>query len=171
MGNDRWIAISVSTDLEWERLTQIMESPEWATDSKYNNRAGRHKNRHDLDERLSAWTIEHDPHTLMNLLQSKGVCASAVYTAEDLLADPHFNDRNFFWTIENQHAPTVGNRQYAGRPFRCIDMPMSIEQVAGLGEHNEQLLSEFCGLSSGQISDLQEQGVIANQPDAEDRVF
>ena len=115
--------------------------------------------------------MQHDAETLMNRLQAAGVCASAVYTAEDLLSDPHFEQRDFFWTFENKHTATVGKRQYAGRPFRSRDIPMNIDSVAGMGEHNEKLLSEFCGLSMREISTLQREGIIADQPDAEDKTF
>lgn len=170
-GDDRWIAISVSTDAEWISLRNVIGLPEWTMTSQYHSQSGRHEHRGALDDKLSAWTMQHDAETLMNRLQAAGVCASAVYTAEDLLGDPHFKERGFFWTFENKHTATVGKRQYAGRPFRSPDIPMSIDSVAGMGEHNEKLLSELCGLSVEEIRTLQEEGIIADRPDPEDKTF
>ncbi|MCD5404068.1 MAG: CoA transferase, partial [Dehalococcoidia bacterium] len=45
-GFDRWIAIAVSSDEEWQRLRQAMDEPLWAADPRFDTAQGRWRHRH-----------------------------------------------------------------------------------------------------------------------------
>jgi benzylsuccinate CoA-transferase BbsF subunit len=163
-GEDRWIAIAVSSDAEWSGLKQAMGSPEWAADSRFDTIGGRWENRHELEERLGQWTSTHQAQALMDYLQAFGVPAGAVLSAEELVNNTHLRERGYLQAFTNPNAPQVGPRIYAGRPFRMPHIPVAIRRVAALGEHNEQILHELAGLSPAEIKDLADQGVIASRP-------
>ena len=165
MGNDRWIAISVSDEAEWDALKRAMAAPQWAEDPRYDAALGRWQHRHEIDRNVAAWTATHDDQELTRLLQAQGVCAGAALTAADLAKDPHLRERQFVQDLER----AGGLRTYAGRPFQMRDMPMSIRHVADLGEHNEVVLREVAGLSTGDIRKLAEEGVIASRPRPDER--
>lgn len=164
-GHDRWIAITVADEAEWDALKRAMAAPHWAEDPRYDSALGRWQHRHELDRNLAAWTATHDDQELTRLLQAQGVCAGAALTAADLAKDTHLRERGFLQDLER----AGGLRTYAGRPFHMRDMPMSIRQVADLGEHNEVVLREVAGLSQDEIRKLAEEGVIANRPRPEER--
>ena len=164
LGEDRWIAIVVSSDLEWLRLRECMENPTWAADTRFETVSARWQNRHELDDKLAEWTAGQDSRQLMYMLQDRGVSAGAVLTAEDLVGDPHLQDRGFFQEFNNVNFPHLGSRTFAGRPFRMAGVPMVIEHAASLGEHNGQVLRELAGLSPEEIGHLQQAGVIADRP-------
>ena len=164
-GNDRWIAITVASDAEWDALKRAMGAPDWAQDPRYDSAPGRWQHRHALDEKVAAWTALHDDLELTRLLQAQGVCAGATLTAADLVKDPHLRERDALQDIER----AGGLRTYAARPFRMADMPMSIRHVAAMGEHNEAVLREVAGLSKEEIRALAEQGVIADRPRPDER--
>jgi crotonobetainyl-CoA:carnitine CoA-transferase CaiB-like acyl-CoA transferase len=126
---------------------------------------GRTENRHELDRHVAQWTATQDDKALLRSLQAQGVCAGAALTAADLVDDPHLKQRGFLQEIERAGA----RRAFAGRPFRISGMPLSIRNVAALGEHNESVLREVAGLSDVEIRALAEQGVISNRPRAEER--
>ena len=100
---------------------------------------------------MSQWTQEWDSIELMEFLQGQGVSSGAVLTAEDLVDDPHLNDRNFFQRYDNLQCPDVGARIYAGRPFKMDGVSMDIKGSASLGEHNELLLHGL-GVNTGMTS-------------------
>jgi benzylsuccinate CoA-transferase BbsF subunit len=172
-GKDRWIAIAVSDDAEWTALKHVIEQvrgdPAWTRDPRFDLAQGRWDNRHELDERMAAWTATQDDGALVALLQSHGVCAGAVLTAADLVNDPHLRERGFLQQYQRDASPTVGPRTYAGRPFRIPGVPMAIRHAAGMGEHNEVVLREVAELSATQITALAEQGVIYNRPRADEK--
>ena len=163
-GSDRWIAIAVSTDEEWKRLQKAMDEPLWAADYRFETAQGRWNHRHNLGDLLSEWTQTQDDQELMNHLQSNGVAAGAVLTAEDLVANPHLGERGYIEEFENVNAPQAGPRKYAGRPFRMEGLSFSIRHVAALGEHNVETLRDVAGLSDDEIATLANEGIISTQP-------
>ena len=163
--NDRWIAISVAADAEWDALKRAMGAPQWAQDPLYDSAQGRWRNRHALDRRIAEWTVQHDDQELTRLLQAQGVCAGAALTAADLVKDPHLRERGYLQDIER----AGGLRTYAGRPFSIPDVPMTIRHVAAMGEHNEAVLREVAGLATDEIRELAQEGVIADRPRADER--
>jgi crotonobetainyl-CoA:carnitine CoA-transferase CaiB-like acyl-CoA transferase len=163
-GTDRWIAIAVSTDEEWQKLQKAMDEPLWAADSRFETAQGRWNHRHPLCDLLSEWTQTQDDQELMNHLQSNGVAAGAVLTAEDLVANPHLGERGYIEEFENVNAPQAGPRKYAGRPFRMEGVSFAIRHVAALGEHNVETLRDVAGLSDDEITTLANEGIISTQP-------
>jgi benzylsuccinate CoA-transferase BbsF subunit len=164
-GRDRWIAITVSSEAEWDALKQVMGAPPWALDPRYDSAHGCWQNRHELDREVADWTAAQDDQELARLLQARGVCAGAALTAADLVNDPHLKERGFLQELER----AGGLQTFAGRPFRVPHLPMAIRHVAALGEHNEVVLREVAGLSREEIRALAEDGVISNRPRADER--
>jgi benzylsuccinate CoA-transferase BbsF subunit len=164
-GADRWIALAVSTDAEWQRLRVAMGEPAWAADPRFDTMPGRWQHREELDAHLRQWTATQEPQALMHLLQAHGVPAGVVQTARDLVADPHLRERAYLEVFTNDNAPRVGPRVYAGRPFRRHpEPPIPLRLVSALGQHNRQILQEGAGLSASDIQALIDAGVLATQP-------
>ena len=163
-GEDRWITLSVGTDDEWQRLRAEMGAPVWAADARFDTALGRWQHRRELDEQLAQWTASYDDQELMHRLQGRGIPAGAVMTAKDLVADPHLQQRDYFELFVNENAPSVGPRLYAGRPFRCSNMPVSLHLVSALGQHNLDVLHDIAGLQDADIQQLVEAGIIHTQP-------
>jgi benzylsuccinate CoA-transferase BbsF subunit len=163
-GDDRWIAITVGTDDEWQRLRGAMGDPPWAMAPRFDTVPGRWQHRGELDERIGQWTAAHDNEALTHLLQAHGVPAGAVLTARDLVANPHLREREYFEIFTNANAPRVGPRVYAGRPFRIPHIPEALTLVSALGQYNVQILREVAGLSEEAVRQLFDDGIIANRP-------
>ena len=58
LGDDRWIAITVSDDDEWRSLRRAMGEPDWAGDASLDTEEGRHADRQSLDAHIAQWTAE-----------------------------------------------------------------------------------------------------------------
>jgi crotonobetainyl-CoA:carnitine CoA-transferase CaiB-like acyl-CoA transferase len=163
-GTDRWITISVSSDTQWQQLCHAMGEPSWAASSSFSTVVGRWQHRQELDERLEQWTVQYDAQELTDLLQQHGVPAGAVLTAQDLVANPHLQEREYFDIFTNENAPRGGPRVYAGRPFRFANTPVRLSLVSALGQHNLQILRDGAGLSDAEIARLVEAEIISTQP-------
>lgn len=166
--NDSWIVIVAGSDREWQLLKQCMDRPAWAEEAMFDSTTGRWENRHQLDEYLGRWTATQDDRELMEKLQRQGISAGAVFTARDLVEDPHLNERGFFTDFDNPRSARVGPRKYAGRPFRVPGIPMAINSAASLGEHNDGILREVAALSAAEVESLATAGVIATAPRPEE---
>jgi benzylsuccinate CoA-transferase BbsF subunit len=168
LGDDRWVVIAVGSDQAWEGLRQIMGDPGWARDHRFDTVTGRHEHRAELDASLAAWTAQQDEYPLFHALQEAGVAAGPVLDGKDLLLDPHLRDRAFFQR-ETSPVPRVGTRVYPGRPYRLSRTPGVTRPAAAFGADNDYVLRELLGLSQEQVQRLTDEGVIATEPDPDDR--
>ena len=101
-------------------------------------------------------------------LQQYRVPSGAVFTAEELAANPHLRERGYLQEFYNDHAPQARVRTYAGRPFQAPLMPLEIKHVAALGEDNWRILRVLAELSEEEIGSLSEEGVISDRPKADE---
>jgi crotonobetainyl-CoA:carnitine CoA-transferase CaiB-like acyl-CoA transferase len=165
-GDEKWVAVAVSSDQEWAGLGQAMGYPEWFDDEKFFDQKSRWENQDELDKLISAWTAERDPIAVMADLQAAGVPAGAVLNAAELTANEHLHARGFFWEIDH---PEVGPKIYAGQPFKMSGTPLTLRGPAPcLGQHNEYVLKELLGYSEEEIAALKERDVIGTEPFADD---
>lgn len=161
-GEDRWVAIAVSTDSQWEALIGIPGMPERMRDKQYANDRRRQACHDELDALIESWTIRYSHLDAMQILQNAGVPAGAVLDAADLLADDHLRERDFFLEIDH---PEAGLRKYCTLPIKFSGTAVSPGKPPPLlGQHNEYVLSKMLGLSPDEIERLEESGVIGTSP-------
>ena len=143
LGDDRWLAIAVTCDEQWQALCGVMGSPELATDRRFCEELSRKENEAELNGRIASWTMEEDAIEAMNALQAVGVPAGAVHRSIDMLDDPHLRGRDFFVTLDE---PDVGRKTYPGQAIITDGLPkQNWRPSAPLGAHNKQILNELLG--------------------------
>ena len=161
-GEDMWVAISVSSDEEWESLCRVMGQPHLASDSRFAGPKSRRNNHDDIDLVISTWTETQDHYQVMYLLQAQGVPAAPVLKGGEVIDDPHLESRGF-WDVVNH--PEAGTYKQVTTPWLLSNSPRATSTPApGLGEHNYQVLSGLLGLSKSEIDTLAQKGVIGNTP-------
>jgi crotonobetainyl-CoA:carnitine CoA-transferase CaiB-like acyl-CoA transferase len=112
-----------------------------------------------LDAHIAAWTRGLSPWEVEARLQAVGVPAAAVRAAHEVPADPHLRARGFFHTMDQ---PVLGALNYPGLTIHLSDTPGAIRRHAPmLGQDNAYVLGELLGLSSAEIAQLTEEGVLA----------
>ncbi len=158
MGDDRWVSIAVGSDEEWRGLVEATGQPEWAGEDRFASRYQRHRNRGELDERLSEWTGSRDAWAITELLQSHGVAAMPVMDAEERLHDRHNLERGLYREIEH---PALGMEPIFNLMWNLSATPAAIRGHAPLlGQHNRQVLCDMLGLSVVELADLEERRVV-----------
>jgi len=139
-GEDRWVAISVGTDAEWQSLCQVMGKPELADDERFQDIFRRLQHQDELDEIISAWAIGEDSRSIMTRLQAAGVAATHVNDGKDVHDDPHFKARETFVEVEH---PETGRRSVVGLFARLSATPGVVRRDPLFGEHTSWLLNEL----------------------------
>ena len=151
LGDDRWCAIAVENDAQWEGLRRALGDPPWARDERYLTTEGRLAHHDEIDRELSDWTSGKEEREVMDLLQSQGVPAGVVQRSSDLLQDPQLAHRGFFRNLE--HAE-MGNVPYSGPQYRIRGYESGPRFAAPvMGQHNEYVLRELLGMSDEEITD------------------
>lgn len=164
-GDDRWIAIAVGDDDQWQSLCGALGQEGWAEDSRFSLGLTRWDNRLDLDALVAVETCKWDAHDLMSQLQAQGVPAGAVLDSKDLLFDPHLMERGFYEVVSHHPSTNIPPLPYASRPWKLLGTPAVAGNAAPLmGEHNNLVLGELLCRSDEQLAELERQGVIGYAP-------
>jgi benzylsuccinate CoA-transferase BbsF subunit len=157
-GNDRWCAISVSTEKEWEGFKRALGKPNWASEERFSTAQLRLQNVEYLDELIQEWTVQRPAEEVMKILQRERVPAGVVQNAADLASDPQLKARGFF--VELEHT-LMGKTTGDASPIRLSENPAEYKRAAPEpGQDNEYVFHDLLGLSRDQINGLKEKGVI-----------
>ena len=145
-------------DTVFHRLAEVMGRPEWQTDERYATHAARGTHQHELDELVSAWTREQDSDALLASLHDAGVPAGLIYTAEDMLADPHFEARNAIVRLMHDKLGSFPMQNVAPRLSETPGAVLTLGPE--LGEHNDEIYGGVLGLDDEVLAALRGARVI-----------
>ena len=164
-GEERWVAISVTSDEEWRALGRVAGSPEWAGEERYASVEGRLEHHDELDDAIASWTSQHSPLEVTAWLQEAGVAASTVATNEDVLADPQVLDRQWFAA---RPSARFSRDLFNGSVARLGETPGRNDRAGpAMCEHTVEVLTELAGLSETEVDQLAADGAVftMDQPD------
>jgi crotonobetainyl-CoA:carnitine CoA-transferase CaiB-like acyl-CoA transferase len=158
-GQQRWVAIAVRDDAEWQRCAAAMGRAELGTDPRFATAAARKANEDELEALISAWALPQSAETVAELLQQAGIPAAVSMTNRDLAEDAHLAQSGFF--VRQPH-PEVGTRLHLGMPWRLSDTACTVRRAAPcLGQHTDDVLQRIAGYSPERIAQLRQRGVLA----------
>jgi len=157
-GQDKWVAIAVSSDKEWDNFCEVIGNPLWTKNQEFNTEKSRHENQEKLDKLITGWTINYDHYEIMQKLQNAGVMAGASLNVEEVVNDPHLAERGFFVDIEY---PDKTKLRRTGLPWKLSDTSRGNYSYApSLGEQNDYVFGELLGISKNDIQKLKGEKVI-----------
>ncbi len=162
-GDDRWVAVSVSTDEEWRAFCMILGHPEWITSPEFSTCLARKANEEVLEKRIEACTINYTPEEVMSRMQEAGIAAGVVQDNQNIFEDPQAVHRKAFEFLDHS---VIGRHAYNTPAYRLSKTPHHLKKAApALGEDNEWVYKEILGLSDDEISELLVEGVITTEAD------
>jgi hypothetical protein len=158
VGEDRWIAIAVFDEAQWHALVSVAGAPAWANDARFADQATRFANQDALDAHIAAWTRGQDRYELMHKLQSAGVAACAVQTAEDAIEhDPQIASRGTFFEMDH---PVIGPALFEGMPIHFSrELQDHWRSAPLLGEDNAHVFKTLLGVPEDEYEALAAEGV------------
>ncbi|WP_454858905.1 CaiB/BaiF CoA transferase family protein [Rhizobium binxianense] len=150
-GTERWIALEVEDEKQWSALKGVLG------DGADLDRA-RAEGPDALEGRVAALTASFEASELMRRCADVGVPAGIAYWGSDLLTDPILEARKHFWPLS--HAE-MGTLKYNGPAYRFDRTPSTLRSAAPrLGEHTDQVLTEFLGFTSNDLARFRESGLL-----------
>jgi formyl-CoA transferase len=152
------VLIAANQDTVFRRLAQAMGRPELATDERYATHGARGASMAELDELIATWSATHKADDLLALLEEHGVPAGRIYTARDMLTDPHFAAREAIVRLAH---PDLGDFAMHNVVPKLSASPGRIRHLGPeLGEHNEEIYRDLLGLPDDEVASLRSAGVI-----------
>jgi benzylsuccinate CoA-transferase BbsF subunit len=156
-GPDRWCAIVVNSQAEWEKLCVTMDMAELAADIRFKSIELRQINHEELDRLITAWTEKRSAQEIMHKLQAGGIEAMAVQTGQEMGSDPQLKHRGFYRSLEQLDGLRY---TYSGSPALMSANPASIKRAPQLGEHNAQVFTGLLGIDEEEFVKLLNEGVL-----------
>ena len=156
-GDDRWLALAVVTDAQWQSLRGVIGEQGWASGIPSDTVAERRANHDAIDAVLAQWTAGLDADDIAIRLTTAGVPASAVIPSRDIVANPQLRHRNLF---EMEMHAVTGDHEIPMLPFRFSRVDRWLRSPAPtLGQHNTEVLGEI-GLAPSAIDELRRSGIV-----------
>ncbi|MFC2001016.1 CaiB/BaiF CoA transferase family protein [Chloroflexota bacterium] len=159
-GDDRWCAIAVSNDQEWNAFCGVLGNPPWTKELKFATLLGRKQNEEALNRLVEEWSTRFTAEEVMTAMQTAGVAAGVVTNSKDVCEDPQLKERQHFWNLKH---PVLGEFPHLGQPFKLSKTPAKGRMPSPcLGEHTEYVATKFLGMSHEEFVDLSNSGVFGS---------
>ncbi len=162
-GTDSWVVIQIEDEAMWRSL-QTLASPALDAFGPLSDRLDR---RIQIDHAVAVWTRHQNAATLMSQLQSIGVTAAKVCSAQDVIFDPHLEARGFWQFMERA---VVGVQPNPSAPWRRVNpdatsAPEALRSPAPtLGQHNTEVLKGELQMAPERFDALWSRGIIGDTP-------
>jgi formyl-CoA transferase len=153
------VLIAGNADSVFTRLCAAMGQPGLAEDERFATHTARGSHMTEIDALIAAWTSTLASDDLLALLSSHGVPAGRVYTAADVLDDPHYAARDM---VVRAVARAGFPAPMAGVVPKFSRTPGTVTDVGPrLGEHTELVLRNLAGVADAEWSALVASGTVA----------
>lgn len=162
-GDDNWIAVTVGNDDQWRALVDVMDQPSWSNDKALGTVAGRRERADDIDRRLQDWLAGQHLESAVELLAGAGIPAAPVVSPSLVTENRQLRDRGFFESLDH---PRTGRGWYPRPPFAPLagQSRWLTRTPPTLGEHNEEILRDRCGVTDEDLARMSASGVIGTRP-------
>jgi crotonobetainyl-CoA:carnitine CoA-transferase CaiB-like acyl-CoA transferase len=148
---DGWITVGASNQVNYVRLTQVLEAPELRDDPRFADNKLRMANLEALVGELTLRFKRKPSAAWLDALDAVGVPAGPVKTIEQMLADPQVHARGM--VVDLTH-PRAGDTRAIGCPIKFSATPSGVTRPAPmLGQHTSEVLEEF-GFGADEIREL-----------------
>jgi len=135
-----------------------MGRPDIIEDPRYATNAARMEHNDDMQAIVSEWVATQPRAEILTILDANDVVAAAVNDARDITEDAHFLERTLVQITDN---PALGRVMMPG-PILHVSSFSGPEYVGvpEIGEHTEEVLERFLGMSKTEITALAAEKIV-----------
>ncbi|HEX4509894.1 MAG TPA: CaiB/BaiF CoA-transferase family protein [Burkholderiaceae bacterium] len=156
--SDGVVLVAGNGDSIFRRLMEVVGRTDLGLDAGLANNAGRVARVDEIDRAIEAWTVGFAVDAVLARLAEAQVPAGRVYTARDIVEDPHFRAREM---IVRQRTRDGAEIEVPGIVPKLSGTPGSIRRAApGLGDDTDEVLGGI-GYSPEDIAALRAGKVVA----------
>jgi len=141
----------------WDRLLRLIGREDLIGDARYATPMDRVQREAEVDAVIAEWTRHHTKQEAMALIGGAGIPAGAVLDTMELQNDPSFEQRGVMQVMQHP----------VHRPFKMPAWPVRVDGKASqvvpspvLGQHTDEVLGGWLGLSEAEIASLRKDGAL-----------
>ncbi|KFF49074.1 CoA-transferase [Gammaproteobacteria bacterium MFB021] len=152
-----YVLIAGNGDSIFKRLMHAIGRDDLAADPRFAHNDGRSQHAELIDGAIEAWTRQHPRDQVLDTLENAHVPVGYPYTAEDIVADPHYLAREM---IERVRLDDGAELKVPGVLPKLSRTPGRIHGGGpALGQHTQDVLDEL-GIDRETQAKMRERGVI-----------
>jgi crotonobetainyl-CoA:carnitine CoA-transferase CaiB-like acyl-CoA transferase len=152
-----YIMTSRANPEHWARLCKVIGREDLIEDPRFTTPNKRVENEKEIDAVISEWTRRRTKQEAMTQVGAVGVPAGAVFDTLELQNDRNFEDRGIMQTM---HHPKYGDFKMPAWPVRIDGKPPRVDPSPMLGQHTDDVLTSWLGLSAADVEVLRGGGVL-----------
>ncbi|MGH3319156.1 MAG: CaiB/BaiF CoA transferase family protein [Streptosporangiaceae bacterium] len=156
---DGWLVVGCAKEKFWQRLTEVIGSPELADDPRFVTFTDRREHRDELlpilEERFRGRCVAE----WLDSLRAAGIPCGPVNTAEQALAEEHTRARGLI--VETEH-PRYGRLRLPASAVRAGPRPTDHRRAPRRGEHADYVLRELLGYGEDRLAELTAAGAFGD---------
>ena len=155
---DKHFIVGVGTERLWERFCHALEIQNTImTDPRFATNPDRLTHRDELVPLLEGIIAAQDAEYWLNLFREAGIPCGPINFVDEILNDPHIQDRGVIVQLEH---PAAGLVRSIANPVRLSETSVSYRLPPPmLGQHNVEVLAEL-GYGCEKVVELEVQGVL-----------
>ena len=156
--SDGELILAVGNDTQFAKLCAVLGCPEIAGDERYAKNANRVRHRDALLPLLQQRLVTRSVAQWVEVLQPEGVPCGPVNSIAQTFANPQVIHRQM--RVDLPH-PLAGSVPSVANPIKFSGTPIQYgEAPPTLGQHSDQVLKEYVGLSDAEIEALRIKRII-----------
>jgi len=153
--------LAVLTHRFFTQLAQVVGRPEWASDPRFLTDEGRLTHEADIRAGIEAWSRQQSVAAVCAALSAAGVPAAPVSTLADALNSEQAAVRGVLTEVADPRLPGL---RLPTQPVKFTgSAPNVAERAPALGEHTEDVVAQWLGLSAERITELAAAGLFGAQ--------
>ena len=152
---DGWLVIGCAKEKFWQRLTVVIDRPEWAADPRFATFADRDRNREVLLPLLEEVVAQRTVAEWLEPLRAAAIPHAPINDVGAALTEPHTIARDLL--VETEH-PRYGTVRQVASPVRVGSEPPSYRRAPLRNEDADRILGELLGYDAAAVADLGDRG-------------
>ena len=153
----KYVVIGGNGDSIFKRLMVAAGRSDMAENPAMADNVGRIVHEEEIDEALALWCASHSSAHIINTLEQERVPVGPIYSVEDMMADPQYQARGLFESVEID-----------GKPLKIPAIMPRLDATPGrtdwpgsaVGSHNDEILGGLLQLDAAELERLRAEGVI-----------
>jgi formyl-CoA transferase len=156
-----YVVIGGNADGVFVRLMEAIGRHDLATEPRFADNRGRAAHAELLDDAIEEWTAARTLDEVMDVMVHAGVPAGQIYSAEDIVADRHFRERDMLLehrVVVEEEPETI---LFPGIVPKLERMPGRVNWLGPeLGAHTDEVLTNLLGIDASEVQNLRREGVV-----------
>ena len=156
--SDGYLMVAVGNDTLWQKFCHSAGLEDLLAEEIFSTNMKRNENYEQLRPKISAAMCQKDTAEWQIIFDNAGIPNGPIQSVDMVIHHPQVQAREMI--IETEH-PSAGAISIPGIPVKMSETPGSIRLLAPrLGEHTEEILTGWLGMSAEEVESLRECGVI-----------